>query len=432
MTILFAAVLLTLCVSFGIYLRYIPFHEILGGRQKSLLYLIYGVVMVANTALLFWGICRWGAVFAFDYLRFGGIAYAVVLTVVNVLVIPRKLREHMFVFGVVITCNYLLLSVPNFVITFLPQDNGMNYLLVILGIYFGVLAVSCWPLKQMLCHAVTPFLQMETEGYWNTLWFIPVALFGTKFVNLGGAHNPGGVMQLISSLLYIFIIVIMCLNISSGHRRLREKQLIQKQLEGQKLHYTELKVRVEESRKLNHNLKHHIAAIRGFVDGDDKEGLVKYCDELSVRIDGKGQVPYTGNSAVDGVVYYYMQQAAEAQINFRLAGVLRNPGVADIDLCAAIGNALDNAVNACQKVRGKREISLIAQAEPHLLSIVIRNSFDGVVREGTDGLLSTRRENGYGVGLRSMEAMCKRYGGSCRVQWDTDTFTVMFLLPLSE
>lgn len=425
-------ILLTCCVSFGVYLRYAPFSGIVGPVQRRLLYLLYGAVALLNTLLLWAGMSRWGVSFAFNYLRFGGVFYAMVLTLINILVIRGKLREHLFIFGVVITCNYLLLSIPNYVITFLSQDGSFMCLFIVLGIYFGALLLTCWPLKELLCHTVSPFLEMETEGYFNTLWFVPIALFGANFLSLGGEHNTGGVMQLIRSLLYIAVIVFICLNITAGNKRLQRKQLMEKQLEGQKLHYTELKVCVEDARKLNHDLKHHITAIRGYLNANDTEGLDQYCNELIARIGSTSRVPYTGNVAVDGVIYHYMQQAMQENIDFRMTGIIRAPEIADVDLCALLGNALDNAIWACHTIESGRSISVIGQSEERLLSVVIQNSFDGVIKQNKKGILSRKRGNAPGLGLVSMHSICESYGGSMETKWDDSSFTVIFLLPLTE
>ena len=426
-----AAFLLCVYVSLGIYLRYIPFAPLLSTARKKLLICIYLAVTAVNYAIIHAGLYYAGANFGFNYLRFGGIIFSCILTGINLLILREKLQAQLFVFGVVLLCNYLLMAIPNYVITFIPQNSNIEYLLVILGIYSATLIVADLPLKYMLTQTITPYLDTTTDGYWRTIWFIPIAFFGTKFLSLGGEHNTGGIMQLISSLLYILVIVLLCINITAEHKRMQRSHHMEQQLEHQKLHYTELKLRVENARKLNHNLKHHIAAIRGFLDNDDKDGIVRYCDSLSARIDSSSDVPYTGNTAADGVLYHYIQQARQSRIDFKLTGSIHSPGIADIDLCAALGNALDNAVAGCMQVEDNRHIALLCQSEPSLLTIVVRNSFDGKVLTDQNGILSRKRQDRPGVGLTSMEAFCQRYGGSFQKTWDENTFTVMFMLPLA-
>lgn len=429
---LFCALLLTLCVFGGVLLRYAPFAPVVTRRQKKTLWICYIGLSAVNMVLLTAGMFAWGVECVFMYLRFGMILYAGLLTLVNILVISGKVREHLFVFGVVTTCNYLLMSVPNYIITFLPGYNPTEYMLLILLVYSLLLLLTFWPMRKLLCQTVEPFLHLQTNGYWNTIWFIPIALFGTRVLFAGGEHNMGSLLQLLSSGLSGSIIILMCLSISADHQRLWERQALEQQLTEQKIHYSELQTRVEDARKTRHDLKHHMAAILRFVEQEDREGARSYCMELMDRVEGRDQIPYTGNTAVDGVLYHYMQRAAAKQIDLQCQGIIRSHGIADMDLSVLLGNVLDNALAGCMTVPDGRRIQVISQSEEKLLSVVVRNTFDGKVKQGKDGLLSRKREDAYGIGLPSMHAVCQRYGGNLEYQWDEHIFTVVFILPLTK
>ena len=432
MWVFLTALILTLCACVGLLLRYAPFESVITPAQKKTAALFYVSFTVVNMAVLMASLYAWGLDAAFLYMRFGSILYAVIMMIVNILVIPNRGREHLFVFGVVITFHFLLLSVPNYVITFLPGYDNMVYLFVVLVLYSFLLVLTYFPLRGMLRRTVEPLLHAENGEYWNTIWLTPVAFFGTKFISLGGRHDPGSVNQLLSSALYVGVIILICASIRADHKRIRAHQLLEQQLAGQRVHYAELKARVEEARKTNHDFKHHITAIRHYVDVNDRQGLLDYCNDLLGRTATHGRIPYTGNGAADGVLYHYMQRAEAMDIDFRIAGTIHSSGIADADLCVLLGNALDNALTACQTIDKDRSIAVISQSQPQMLSIMIRNTFNGHVERAEDTLLSTKRPGCTGVGLTSMDSVCRRYGGSMEIQWDSGTFTVMFLLPLSE
>lgn len=425
------SVLLTVCMTFGVALRYAPFDSLTGAREKRRIYICYFTVTAVNLVLLMTAMFIWGGMAAFTYLRYGGIVYASVITLVNILLIKGRTREHLFVSGVVITCNYLLMTVPNYAVTFLPKLSVTVYLFIVIGIYMGLLMITHLPLRRLLCGTVKPFLQLGNSEYWNTIWFIPIAFFGTKFVALGGDHNTGSIGQLISSMLYASVIILMCMSITASQERQREKCIMERQLEGQKIHYNELKVRVDDARKTKHDFKHHLTAIRHYVDIDDKAGLRNYCDELLDSAEGRGSIPYTGNAAADGLLYHYIQRASDEKIDFRYSGTIHSSGIADTDLCVLFGNALDNAFAGCLTLASGRKISVMSQSEKKLITVVIRNTFDGKVEQTEEGILSRKRDNSHGVGLSSMKAVCERYGGSMDVQWDDNNFTVMFILPVN-
>lgn len=432
MNAVIGTVLLTLCSTVGILLRFAPFEASATLHQKRTIRIWSTVLTSVHFLVLLGGLSVYKTEGIFFYLRFGMVAYAGLLTMVNILVIPGKIREHLFVFGVVTTCKHLLLSIPNFLITLILGLTPSQYLVLILGSYTLLLLAAYVPLRKLLCSAVTPILQLVDGTYWNTVWFTPIALLGIRLLYVGGEHNSGGPVQLLSSALSGTVIIFMCLSIAKDHKQIQAHRNLEQQMLNQKLHYSELQTRVEDARKTRHDLKHHMAAILHFVEQNDRESAGAYCMEWLDRVDRRENIPYTGNAAVDGILYHYMQRAAMHQIELQSMGIIRNPGIADLDLCVLLGNALDNAVAGCLTVPENRSIQIVSQIEDRLLSVMVRNTFDGKVKKNDEGLLSRKREATHGIGIQSMKEICHAYGGSMEVQFDDSTFTVMFVLPLQE
>lgn len=426
------ALIIGLCTAAGTMLRSAPFKSVLTPRQKRITVAYCAGLTVLTVAFLTVIFHIWGLTAAFTYLRYGCIVYAAVQMLIDILVVRGRVREHLFVYGLVVGFHYLLLTVPNFVITFLPEVDSTTIIFTVLGVYLLLILLTYWPIRILVCNAVEPLLHLDSGGYWNTVSFIPIVLFATKFLSLGGEHDAGSIQQLISSALYFAVMVLTCLSITDDQEQMYKNHVMEEQLNSQKLYYAELRVRVDDARKNHHDFKHHLAAILHYADMDDKEGLRSYCNELMESTSGRGTIPYTGNPAADGVLYHYMQRAQQEQIDFRYSGSIHSCGIADTDLCALLGNALDNAVTACGTIPQGRSITLFSQSEKQMLSIVIRNTFDGKVEQSGGRLLSRKRENRPGVGVTSMKSICERYGGNMTVQWDDQCFTVMFLLPLTD
>lgn len=420
------------CLCSGLIIRYIPFRSIANTQTKKKLFLLYGLSCLGNIAIATLIFHLWGLEQVVPYLHTGGSLFAIFVTLINIRLLPGRTGEHLFTLGMSRTLHFLMLSIPAYIISLQPQLDPVWQLIQLLGLYSILILITHYPLQQLLRHTIEPFLKLESEEYWKTIFFIPLVFFAAAAIMVWGADTVNPLLQLISSLVSSGMLILMCKSIQADHKRLERNLQMEKQLEYQRLHYTELRVRVEDARKLNHNLKHHIAAIRGYMDADDKEGLDRYCHELVSRIGSSTEVPYTGNAAVDGVLYHYIQEAKQKNINFKFTGTIHSPGIADIDLCAALGNALDNAISGCETLAENRHIALLCQSEKALLTIVVRNSFDGIIEKDKTSILSRKRENQAGVGLASMEAMCQRYGGSFQTSWDENSFTVMFLLPLNE
>ena len=103
-----------------------------------------------------------------------------------------------------------------------------------------------------------------------------------------------------------------------------------------------------------------------------------------------------------------------------------------MDLCVLLGNALDNAFTACLTSNEQKSISLIAQSEENVLSIVIQNTFDGKMDVEKDVIFSRKRDKEQGVGLKSMKEICDKYQGTMETKWDESKFTLLIMLPINE
>lgn len=426
------AALVSLCLIPGLLLRYSPFTSMVDRRRKRLLLALYIAASVVNTLVLTAMLRLWGVREAYSYLKINGVVFTLITMGINLLVIRGMWREHLFVYGVVLSCNYLLLGFTVYLITLLRELEQYWALILTAVSYLLLLLLTYAPMRTLLRNTVEPFLDLENGDYWKAIWFLPVAQFLGMLISPGGGQIVDSIRQLFSRGLYVSVTILICLNVAASHKHLREKQIMEKQLTAQKLHYADLRARVEDARKARHDFKHHVAVIRHYMDMDDKDGLRSYCDNLVRRNQSQYNIPYTGNIAADGVLYHYMQLAEQHQIRFTYAGTIRSHGIADIDVSALLGNALDNALAGCLTIQEGRSIAVMSHSEKHLLSVAVHNTFDGKVMQSDDALLSRKRGSSPGLGISSMRSICERYGGSAEFQWDNSSFTVTFLLPLTE
>jgi sensor histidine kinase regulating citrate/malate metabolism len=96
-----------------------------------------------------------------------------------------------------------------------------------------------------------------------------------------------------------------------------------------------------------------------------------------------------------------------------------------MDLCVIVGNFLENAVEACRRMkRGNKFIRVRSRIEGNTLSIVVNNSFDGLWMEEEGVYLSRKGADGTrkGVGLASVRAICDKYGWLCKYEITGDVW----------
>lgn len=424
MTLLLSSLVCTLIQLPSLLLRFVPFKMSITKNQKLVLGIIYTAVLVLN--LLFWLYSFNCGLVNMTLYKYNLTGVSLLLTAVNILVIKGRFQEHLFVSGTEFLLGQVLIILVNF------GEQFFNIKVVFQQITVHAVAVTVayilfYPVfRKLLIGTVTPFLELETGSYWKTIWQIPFAIYFATTI----AYLPDSPIttpsQLIAQLFLVVATVFICRSVASDSLGIREKIEFSEQLGRQKEYYSALSERVMEIRKIKHDAKHHNDALRYYIDKKDKEGLYQYCKEMIHQVNDDIQIPYSGNSAVDGLLYRYMELAQKNDITFNVSGALADIDISDVDICVLLGNALDNAITGCLTAPGERFISLSVRKDGGALTIMIQNSFDGIVDEKENKIFSRKRYNEPGIGLFSMKSICKKYGGEMEVRYEDNVFSVLF------
>lgn len=116
----------------------------------------------------------------------------------------------------------------------------------------------------------------------------------------------------------------------------------------------------------------------------------------------------TGNDIVDAIVHEKYDKAQEYGIKFEVRGMFSAKiTISDYDICTILGNALDNAIEVCQKVSGERYIQMEIKSHLSMRHLIIRNSIEGEVF-----LVTTKKDKTmHGYGLNNLrECVEKNFG----------------------
>ena len=103
------------------------------------------------------------------------------------------------------------------------------------------------------------------------------------------------------------------------------------------------------------------------------------------------------------------------------------PQISDVDLCTLLGNALDNAVTACKNVKENAFIQVISNGEGAGMQLLIRNSFDGIVKKDKDKFLTRKTKGDHGIGISSMQEICQKNDILMKIAYTDNTFDVLFV-----
>ena len=413
----------------GLLMRYIPFASLLTPRERArhrivnlLLALIYGAIVGILTHIV--GIRP-------PWLKFSSVFFGIASAVLNLFLIPGRVKENIFAWGLSAMLNNFFFTIADYSISHIQGLSELEHHIYDGTLFLLLISLGYYPIRNLLRKTITPFLDVATGNYWNTIFMIPGALYLSAVLTLPMDILGNTPYPVLSRILLNIATVLICLSIAGDRDRMRLQHDTQRQLDIQTQYYQALEAQVASSRKARHDLKHHMAAIQRYIDTDDKNGLQVYCQNFQATHTPHVMIPYSGHHAADGVLYQGMLRADAENIRFDLIGTIHSSGIEDVDLCVLLGNAIDNALEGCLTVKSGRFISVIAETEEYVLSIVVHNSFDGKIVTQDDHILSRKRDHlQTGIGLASMAEICEKYGGTLNTAYDEGTFTVLISLPL--
>lgn len=193
----------------------------------------------------------------------------------------------------------------------------------------------------------------------------------------------------------------------------------------------------EAIRSLRHDLKNHMITLRLLMEHGRTDSAIQYADDFLAQTAPAALNVCTGHELLDGLLLEKLSPAIQNHISinvvldFRMGRFIR-----DFDLCAIIGNLVDNAVEACSQVpqEKNRYIDISGGCSANCLMIHISNSFwtPPIMTDDLPRTLKADRQN-HGFGLRNVSRILKKYHGNLTVSvTEPNRFTVAVLIPLPD
>ena len=214
-----------------------------------------------------------------------------------------------------------------------------------------------------------------------------------------------------------------------------EKKLAQMNAEQAELiekEYTELNEVYATNAKLFHDFHNHIGMIRQLVTGEKYEEAVNYLDELQAPVRELTESKWTGDSTIDYLINTKMANASEHNTDMQVqVEYPRHSNLKSVDMCAIIGNLLDNALEAVSKVseQDERFVRLTVRRINQMLVIKVENSFAAKLISENGQLKTTKKEGGiHGWGIKSVRAAVEKYEGSVQIVQENNVFKVVATL----
>ena len=196
--------------------------------------------------------------------------------------------------------------------------------------------------------------------------------------------------------------------------------------------YTELSRLYGANARLFHDFHNHIGVLQRFLDTGKYEEARHYLNELQQPVRNLTEQSWTGDEAADYLIGSKKAEAEAAGIRMRVqVEYPRRANLQSADLCAVLGNLLDNALEAAEKVPepDQRQVSLTIRRIHRMLVVKVEITFAGKPVEKDGHLVSTKSGQGlHGWGTRSVQAAAEKYDGTVQTSCEGNIFRAVVTL----
>ena len=191
------------------------------------------------------------------------------------------------------------------------------------------------------------------------------------------------------------------------------------------------------SNKAVHDIKNQLYAVITRLDSGDIEyafeKLQELCSELSSDISNGKHISSTGIKALDVLINSKYAKINDIGIDFSIKSFTSaESSIDDMDLCILIGNALDNAIEACERMKDPAEkwIKLAIMQIENNLSISLVNSSGGEDTGEKHEFVTLKKEKDFhGFGLKKMHEIVNKHEGYIEYYLKNREFHLKILIP---
>lgn len=246
-------------------------------------------------------------------------------------------------------------------------------------------------------------------------------------------HN----MTVWTYVLFIYLTAAVCAFIIAGRtHNLFEKERQLQIYECELTHLQILEKKNDEHSKFIHDMHHYFSAIGNLAVEGDCKNILNILNDLNVKISSQEAIVYTGHPVVNVILSEKFSRAKNHNIlmDIYVEPNIRFDNIADGDIIIMLGNLLDNAWEAVNKIKDQSayiKVRIYRENQGRICIVKIENPFGTSVRYNKAGrILTNKREELHGYGLKNINAAAKKYGGYLQCSHENNIFTSVLILPL--
>jgi hypothetical protein len=243
-------------------------------------------------------------------------------------------------------------------------------------------------------------------------------------------------IELLSALLIIIVGILCPLlvvnNLSSAYYKTVSDSM--EQLVDTQVKHLELMIKAnKEITIFRHDFKNLKIALLHFLNEGNIPKALEYLQDFGLPFDTDYILFETGNRVADALLTEKQENAKKMNSEVFFTGNIPSFEIKPADICIILGNAMDNALEACEKLAGpdKCVIEVSAYTVNNFFFLKITNPIpDNVTIINNTVPTSKKDKKNHGIGLSSINNIAEKYSGYIKVYTQDSKFVLEVILEL--
>ena len=270
----------------------------------------------------------------------------------------------------------------------------------------------------------------------STVFMIGFTVFMFSVYNVLNLNKIPHMLIIVGMAIFTFTYLVVFLYSKNTlyFREQEQKDKIQiAQLQQQFAYYQEKLKDEEKVRSVYHDMKNHLLVLQRHIlqRQINSPETTEMVEKLQSQVAMYEDYVHTGNDILDIILKEKSELAREKSIAFSVtAGLNGVDFIEPLDISTIFSNALDNAIEASEKLpEEQRAILVKAGKMQNFFSVLIENN---CLQNSENTNIRTTKSDDFlhGFGISNMRKAAEKYGGQLTTKYEKGTFTLKILIPI--
>ena len=267
--------------------------------------------------------------------------------------------------------------------------------------------------------------------HWIMIFFMPVIstfILYIIFYSLMDSSVKDGMIIYFTAVLGLMYINFEVFDFFETYQKQIKLTVLEQLMETENANYRLIERSYNDMKKMKHDISNQISVIQNLIKHNDEKSASKILNEISEIINNAGAVCYTGEPIIDSIINIKINEACECGITVTSRINTGSFNIDTVEVCRILGNALDNAIEGCERSGISKPVIHISIREVNnKIAVAISNSSCDV--DINDLHTSKSDSSIHGIGIESMKTSVEKLNGFMNQSYESGVFFFKMVLP---